>query len=147
MELGGFDSKYKNLSTEFIEYIFENYPNKFDFDLFSFDECLTIDIILKYPDLDWDWNDLTLNEGITLDNILQNFQFGWKWEGISLKEGLTIDFIEKNLGKIHFNILTGCQFVQHHRMVIKQQRYMNMFYLQKLFCNKDVARLIITDFL
>jgi len=37
---------HNNLSTEFIEYIFENYPNKFDLDLFSFDECLTIDIIL-----------------------------------------------------------------------------------------------------
>ena len=71
----------------------------------------------------------------------------WDWSGISWNSNITMEFIEKNIDKISFEDLSENTFTYHNKLVKKYKRCMNLFYLQKLFCNKDIQRLIVIDFL
>ena len=108
---------------------------------------ITMEIIDKYPNKPWDWYEISRNPNITMEFIEKNPNKPWDWEGISRNCNITIEIIEKNIDKIDFVGLSKNKFTYHNKLVKKYRRYMNLFYLQKLFCNRDIQRLIIIDFL
>jgi hypothetical protein len=87
-----------------------------------------------------------------IDNLLIYFlkkypNKPWDWVGISKNPNITMEFIEKNIDKISFDGLSENRFTYHNKLVKKYKRCKNLFYLQKLFCNKDIQRLIVGTFI
>ena len=48
-----------------------------------------IDFILKYPDKNWDWSQLSDNLNINISFILKNLHKNWCWKKVSLRPDLT----------------------------------------------------------
>jgi len=58
------------------------------------------------------------------------------------------NILRKNIDNICFEMLPLNEFIYHNKLVEKQERCKNLFYLQKMKkINNDVQRVIITDFL
>jgi len=44
---------------------------------------ITMDIIEKHPEKNWNWYGISKNPNITMDMIEKNPEKSWNWEGIS----------------------------------------------------------------
>ena len=60
---------------------------------------MTIEIIEKNPDKDWDWMWISNNPNLTIDYIEKNPDKPWDWEMISCNPNITIEIIEKYIDK------------------------------------------------
>ncbi len=64
----------------------------------------TMEIVLKYPDIDWVWSCITVNsatlEDIIAYSVLQN------WNAICYNTNITIPFISANINNINLQALS-----------------------------------------
>lgn len=99
-----FDWRYLSLSENrniYLEDIEENkgldennpiYP--FDADRLSRNPNITLEFVLKYPDLDWDWQELSKN--IPISDILSKTELPWSWNDLIVDRKVTdLEFILK----------------------------------------------------
>ena len=56
---------------------------------------LTIEMINKYPNKNWNWWEISCHENITMDIIEKYPNKPWDWKGISCNPNLTLEFIKK----------------------------------------------------
>ena len=131
-----------------MEFIEKN-PNKsWNWKGISWNPNITMEIIEKYPNKPWDWGGISCNPNITMEIIEKYPNKPWDWRGISCNPNITMEYIEKNIDNICFEMLPLNEFIYHNKLVEKQERCKNLFYLQKMKkINNDVQRVIITDFL
>ena len=61
---------------------------------------ITMEIINKYPDKPWHWYDISMNPNITMEDI------------------------EKNIGKINFNLLSRNEFTYQNKLNRQKEAYM-----------------------
>lgn len=57
-------------------------------------------LLLKYPNNNWDWEEISSNSSITIEFIEKNKNLPWINKNICLNPNITHEFIEKNIGKI-----------------------------------------------
>lgn len=57
---------------------------------------LSMDILNRFPDLNWDWEFISYNQNITLSFIEKHINKPWDWNNLSKNPHLTIDFIKKH---------------------------------------------------
>ena len=54
----------------------------------SSNPALTIDMVLAYPDLPWDWSGVSKN--MNINNILDHPELKWDWKYVSLNPSVTM---------------------------------------------------------
>ena len=52
-----------------------------------------IDIVNKFPDKYWNWNNLSCNSSITFDDVLSNPDKPWNWYFLSSNSNITFDHV------------------------------------------------------
>jgi hypothetical protein len=64
---------------------------------FAYNECLTIDMVLKNLDKDWDYDSLSENPTITFEMILQNKDIiQWNWAYVSANNNITLEMVKEH---------------------------------------------------
>ena len=56
---------------------------------------ITIEIVEKYPDKDWDWWGISENPNITMEFVEKYLDKPWSWEYMSRNPNITMEFVEK----------------------------------------------------
>lgn len=56
--------------------------------------------VINYPDINWNWETLTIHKKITWKNIEDNIHLPWNWTKILLNPNLTFEFVDKYNDKI-----------------------------------------------
>ena len=90
---------------------------------------ITMDIIEKHPDEDWEWYYISRNPNITIEDIEKYPNKPWDWNGLSINPNITIDFIEKYIDKIKFDTLSSNKFTYQNKLNL---RYYAMCTLEKV---------------
>lgn len=62
----------------------------------SANKNITIDLVLKYPNLKWKWNVLSANSAITLQDIENNPKLPWDWDNVCSNNNLTAQYVMKH---------------------------------------------------
>jgi len=65
----------------------------------GYDTGFLFRLVKTFPDINWDWEELSENPNITMEDIQENPDFPWNWRYISQNPNLTLDFIYKNPSK------------------------------------------------
>lgn len=65
----------------------------------SMSSAITMDIVLKHPELSWNWYKMYRNPHFTFDMVLKFPTKPWCWFGISHRSDITINFVLDNLDK------------------------------------------------
>lgn len=85
-----------NITFEFYERLkHPKWGNMFMF-MLSKSAKTTWKIISDNPDVNWNWEGISLNPNITWDIIKNNLEKPWDWYNISLNSNITWDIIKKN---------------------------------------------------
>jgi hypothetical protein len=58
-----------------------------------------IDFILRYPDKNWAWYEISSNPNITMEDIDSHPDKPWNWEGISMNPNITMEDIDSHPDK------------------------------------------------
>jgi hypothetical protein len=74
-------------------------------------------LLEKYPNGDWEWEDMSENSNITMGFIEKYPNKPWDWEGISENSNITMEFIEKNLDTINF-VTLSCNIFNYKKKKI-----------------------------
>jgi hypothetical protein len=59
----------------------------------------TLDFVDTFPDLDWDWREITSNYNISIDEIKANPDRPWDYQYLSCRYDLDYDFVKENREK------------------------------------------------
>jgi hypothetical protein len=66
-------------------------------DILSWNENLTTDIISAYPDRPWHWEGLSQNPNISIEFVKDNLHRGWNWCSLTENPAFTFDDIRANI--------------------------------------------------
>ena len=81
------------------------------------------DLIDKYPDNNWNWQDLSYNSRVFQPFVERYIDKPWNWRILTENNNITLDFIERHidknwswvyLSKRHCHIMITWEFVQKH---------------------------------
>lgn len=76
---------------------FNDYIEYFNLEDFSSNPNVTLDIVLDNPDIEWDYDKISMNSNITWEMIQSNIHiFDEDCESINLNPNITFDIIENN---------------------------------------------------
>jgi hypothetical protein len=60
---------------------------------------LTLEFILKHPDKEWRWEELSSHPNITTYDIVTHPDIPWYWSAVSLNPNITAEFVEAYIDK------------------------------------------------
>ena len=76
--------------------LIEKYPEKnWDWNNISSNPNLPIDYIEKHPEKDWNWDYISFNPNFTMEDIEKYSEKPWNWSEISANPNVTMEYIEK----------------------------------------------------
>ena len=81
------------LNPKVIDYILENIHNH-DLKDRRISCAATIELIKKYPNIEWDWSLVILSYNITMKDIGDNMDLPWDWSLITSSPNFNLDFIK-----------------------------------------------------
>lgn len=64
-----------------------------------------MEMIERYPDKEWNWNEISMNPNITMKDIERHIKKPWNWFWITQNPNITVQFIERHKNKINVNDL------------------------------------------
>jgi hypothetical protein len=72
---------------------------------------ITFEIIQNNPDLPWNWDYISVNKNITWSIVIDNLQYPWDWVFLSVYKPITWDIIKSNIdlfiNKIEWDLCGG----------------------------------------
>ncbi len=84
--------KYNDITID----ILLKYPHlKWNFDYISLSKNITIDIIKKYPEFRWSHKHFSLNPNVNIETVINNKDIKWNWFLLSKRDDITYDDVLK----------------------------------------------------
>ena len=78
--------------------------SKFNWDFDILSQFISLKSIIRNPQYEWNYTDLSLNKTLTSEYLLSNLDQKWNWEYLSENENLDFDMLSESKEELPFDL-------------------------------------------